>query len=421
MALALQIAHISKRYDLGQIGTGTVARDLQRWWITAVQKKQDPFLRIGEQQTASNQEIWSLKDVSIDVEQGTALGIIGRNGAGKSTLLKILSGITTPTSGRVCIKGRMASLLEVGTGFHPELTGRENIFLNGAILGMRKAAIRNQLDAIIDFSGVESFIDTPVKRYSSGMYVRLAFAVAAHLQSDILIVDEVLAVGDAAFQKKCLSKMNAVQAAEGRTVLFVSHQIAAIQALCNQAMLLEQGQLTCAGPVQEVLQTYQQSVSTGDAQTVYQAAPDANRKAAITRVAVLNEQEQPAAEFDVFAKRQIDLQFSVNETLTGSTAILALKKDGVELFWSFLSDEQEETLNQITPGKYQYRITLPEALKKGQYSIDIRIARLRVEDYDVVTDAVQFYVDEFSFDPAVKSFTGSRPGIIPALLKWERR
>lgn len=421
MALALQIAHVSKRYDLGQIGTGTLARDFQRWWTTSVRKQHDPFLRIGENRSGAETEIWSLKDVSIDIEQGTALGIIGRNGAGKSTLLKILSGITTPTSGSVRIKGRMASLLEVGTGFHPELTGRENIFLNGAILGMRKAAIRNQLDAIIDFSGVEPFIDTPVKRYSSGMYVRLAFAVAAHLQSDILIVDEVLAVGDAAFQKKCLGKMNAVQAAEGRTVLFVSHQIAAIQTLCNQAMLLEQGQLKCIGPVQDVLQIYQQSFSTEEAKTVYQAEPETGKMATITRVAILNEQELPTSEFDVFAKRQIEIKFQVNQVLTGSTVILALKKEGVELFWSFLSDDHAETLNQITPGNYHYRVALPEALKKGHYSVDIRIARLRVEDYDVATDAVQFFVDEFSFDPAVKSFTSSRPGIIPALLKWESR
>jgi len=233
---AIKVENLSKIYRLGEIGTGTISRDMERWFKTKVLKQEDPFLKIGETNDRADKGtsdiVYSLRDINFEIEQGDAVGIIGRNGAGKSTLLKILSRVTTPTTGRINIKGRVASLLEVGTGFHPELTGRENIYLNGAILGMRKREIDRKLDEIIDFSGVERYIDTPVKRYSSGMYVRLAFAVAAHLESEILIVDEVLAVGDAEFQKKCLGKMGEVSKGEGRTVLFVSHNMAAVQSLC---------------------------------------------------------------------------------------------------------------------------------------------------------------------------------------------
>jgi lipopolysaccharide transport system ATP-binding protein len=264
MAKAIKIENLSKAYQLGEFSTGTLSRDIERWWAL-IRGREDPFLRVGEvndrtQQGKSN-IVWSLKDISCEIEQGTAVGIIGRNGAGKSTLLKILSRVTTPTTGAVKVKGRIASLLEVGTGFHPELTGRENIFLNGAILGMRKQEIKTKFNEIVDFAGVERYIDTPVKRYSSGMYVRLAFAVAAHLESEILIVDEVLAVGDAEFQKKCLGKMGEVSKAEGRTVLFVSHNMASINALCNYSALLNNGKLTDFGNTKSVIESYLKSKS----------------------------------------------------------------------------------------------------------------------------------------------------------------
>jgi lipopolysaccharide transport system ATP-binding protein len=244
MPTVISVENLSKVYRLGQIGTGTFARDLNVWWAKQ-RGKPNPMLRIGETDHVNRvgEEIWALKDVSFSVEQGEVLGIIGRNGAGKSTLLKILSRITAPTRGVIRGTGRVASLLEVGTGFHPELTGRENIYLNGAILGMSRLEIDRKFDEIVDFSGVEKFIDTPVKRYSSGMYVRLAFAVAAHLDPEILVVDEVLAVGDAEFQKKCLGKMGEV-AREGRTVLFVSHNMAAIQTLCDKSLILKDGRNT---------------------------------------------------------------------------------------------------------------------------------------------------------------------------------
>ena len=235
--IAIKVENLSKAYQLGQIGTGTISRDLERWYAR-MRGKEDPYLRIGETNNqkikSTSDVVWSLKDINFEIEQGDAVGIIGRNGAGKSTLLKILSKVTAPTTGKISGKGRIASLLEVGTGFHPELSGRENIFLNGAILGMRKKEIQRKLEEIVDFAGIERYLDTPVKRYSSGMYVRLAFAVAAHLESEILIVDEVLAVGDAEFQKKCLGRMQDASKNDGRTILFVSHLLTPIRCLHHQ-------------------------------------------------------------------------------------------------------------------------------------------------------------------------------------------
>ena len=256
MATVISVESLSKSYRLGQIGTGTFTNDLKLWWAR-MRGKPNPLLKIGQTDHGNRdgEVVWALKDVSFDVQQGEVLGIIGRNGAGKSTLLKILSRVTAPTSGQIKVKGRVASLLEVGTGFHPELTGRENIYLNGAILGMTKEEVRRKFDEIVAFAEVEKFIDTPVKRYSSGMYVRLAFAVAAHLEPEILVVDEVLAVGDAEFQKKCLGKMGDV-AKEGRTVLFVSHNMGAIGQLCTKAILLNKGCLSNFEETSSVIDKY---------------------------------------------------------------------------------------------------------------------------------------------------------------------
>jgi lipopolysaccharide transport system ATP-binding protein len=257
----LKIENVSKQYRLGQVGTGTISHDLNRWWYK-VRGKEDPYLKVGEENDRSKKGqsdyVWALQDISFEVNKGEVIGIIGKNGAGKSTLLKLLSKVTAPTQGSIKSKGRIASLLEVGTGFHPELSGRENIYLNGAILGMRKKEITRKLDEIIDFSGCERYIDTPVKRYSSGMYVRLAFAVAAHLESEILIVDEVLAVGDAEFQKKCLGKIGDISKGEGRTVLFVSHNMAAVKSLCNKGIVLENGKVTFSGSTEDAITQYLQ-------------------------------------------------------------------------------------------------------------------------------------------------------------------
>jgi lipopolysaccharide transport system ATP-binding protein len=256
--VVIKAENISKLYRLGQVGTGTLSHDLKRWWART-RGQEDPYLKIGMEndrtKKGESDYAWSLRDIHFEVQQGDTLGIIGKNGAGKSTLLKILSRVTTPTEGKIKIKGRIASLLEVGTGFHPELTGRENIYMNGAILGMTKKEITSKFDEIVSFSGVELYIDTPVKRYSSGMYVRLAFAVAAHLEPEILIVDEVLAVGDAEFQKKCLGKMGDV-AKDGRTIIFVSHNMTAIHSLCNKTIMLDKGRMNMIGETNAVIGHY---------------------------------------------------------------------------------------------------------------------------------------------------------------------
>lgn len=259
MSVILKATNISKQYRLGLVGTGTISHDLNRWWHR-VRGKEDPYLKIGEvndrSAKADSDYVWALQDINFEVQKGEVLGIIGKNGAGKSTLLKILSRVTTPTTGEIKTKGRIASLLEVGTGFHPELTGKENIYLNGAILGMSKAEIKAKEAEIIEFSGCARYVDTPVKRYSSGMRVRLAFAVAAFLEPDILVIDEVLAVGDAEFQKKAIGKMQDISKGDGRTVLFVSHNMAAVKSLCTRAIVLEHGKVVREGATEECVDYY---------------------------------------------------------------------------------------------------------------------------------------------------------------------
>ena len=262
MSTAIEFNHVGKQYRLGLVSTKTLSHDLNRWWQTSVLKKEDPYLKIGSindrASAADSEYVWALRDIDFKVEQGDVVGIIGKNGAGKSTLLKLLSKVTGPTVGTIRARGRIGALLEVGTGFHPEMTGRENIYMNGAIMGMSKSEISRKLDEIVDFSGCERYIDTPVKRYSSGMTVRLGFAVAAHLDPEILVVDEVLAVGDAEFQKKAIGKMQDVSRGEGRTVLFVSHNMASIKMLCNHGILLDKGSVKYMGDVVDTVNLYLQ-------------------------------------------------------------------------------------------------------------------------------------------------------------------
>ena len=273
MATAIEFNHVGKQYRLGLVSTGTISHDLNRWWQTAILRKEDPYLKIGSVNDrtakADSDYVWALRDIDFKVEQGDVVGIIGKNGAGKSTLLKLLSKVTGPTVGTIRARGRIASLLEVGTGFHSEMTGRENIFMNGAILGMTKAEIAAKLDEIVDFSGCERYLDTPVKRYSSGMMVRLGFAVAAHLDPEILVVDEVLAVGDAEFQKKAIGKMQDVSRGEGRTVLFVSHNMTSVKSLCKHGIILQNGQLLEQGEIDPIVTHYLRGDNAIDNYKVY--------------------------------------------------------------------------------------------------------------------------------------------------------
>jgi lipopolysaccharide transport system ATP-binding protein len=292
MSTAITFENISKQYRLGLVSTKTISHDLNRWWQTSVRGKEDPYLKIGEVNDRSTKGtsdyVWALRDISFDVQQGDVLGIIGKNGAGKSTLLKILSKVTTPTTGTIKAKGRIASLLEVGTGFHPELTGRENIYMNGAIMGMTKREIDRKLDEIVDFSGVERYLDTPTKRYSSGMTVRLGFAIAAHLDPEILVVDEVLAVGDAEFQKKAIGKMQDISRGEGRTVLFVSHNMKSVQQLCNKGVVLENGSVSFAGNIEDTIDRYLK-VNESSAQVVQNEKTYQNEyKTKINSITLLN-------------------------------------------------------------------------------------------------------------------------------------
>ena len=285
--IAIEFEHVSKQYRLGLVSTKTLSHDIRRFWITHILGKEDPYLKIGETNDratkGSSEYVWALRDIDFKVEQGDVVGIIGKNGAGKSTLLKLLSRVTGPTTGTIRAHGRIGSLLEVGTGFHGEMTGRENIFMNGAILGMTRNEIQSKLDEIIDFSGCERYIDTPVKRYSSGMTVRLGFAVAAFLDPEILVVDEVLAVGDAEFQKKAIGKMKDVSHGEGRTVLFVSHNMASIRALCNHGVLLENGMVKMIGAVNPVVDTYLKDNNGGATSSEIEwTANNAPRKGAVS-------------------------------------------------------------------------------------------------------------------------------------------
>jgi lipopolysaccharide transport system ATP-binding protein len=311
--IAIKVENLSKLYRLGEVGTGTISHDLNRWWAR-MRGKEDPFSTVGEAndrtKKGSSDYVWALNDVSFEVKKGEVLGVIGRNGAGKSTLLKLLSKVTQPTSGLIKVSGRIASLLEVGTGFHPEMTGRENIYQNGAILGMTRREIRSKFDEIVDFAGVERYIDTPVKRYSSGMYVRLAFAVAAFLEPEILIIDEVLAVGDAEFQKKCLGRMKDVSVNDGRTVLFVSHNMTALKSLCNRAILLSNGAMKVEGPTNAVVNEYLQYFATQNKTILSESGhKNSNKYFEVESI-------------EIIADSDIDGSFYINKPLTIKLSII---------------------------------------------------------------------------------------------------
>jgi len=396
--LALKAENISKQYRLGQVGTGTLSHDLNRFWHQ-IRGKENPYLKIGEandrSSKGSSDYVWSLRDIDFEIEQGDAVGIIGRNGAGKSTLLKILSKVTKPTTGKIYTNGRIASLLEVGTGFHPEMTGRENVFLNGAILGMTRKEITRKFDEIVDFSGVERYIDTPVKRYSSGMYVRLAFAVAAHLESEILIVDEVLAVGDAEFQKKCLGKMGDVTKGEGRTILFVSHNMAAISALCNKGILLENGKTKDMGDINSVLNSYMNVEKNNETQVFFDenTKRSGNRNIVFESVEILNSDNQHSNNFSIGDDIIIKLKIK-NDTgqKKSELAVQVKTSEDMPVFHMMTRDSNYEINHQSAEEIYVMKLT-DVRLFPGTYTITITSASTTGHElYDNIEEAISFNI-----------------------------
>ncbi|GAB2531220.1 ABC transporter ATP-binding protein [Rufibacter soli] len=370
----IKVEHLYKMYRLGTIGTGTFRRDLQRWWTTVLLKKKDPFNPLAiNGDLGANASILALQDINFEVKHGEAIGIIGSNGSGKSTLLKIISRIVRPTKGTVKGNGRVSSLLEVGTGFHQDLTGRENIYISGYLLGMSKQEIRRKFDEIVAFSGVEQFIDTPVKRYSSGMYVRLAFAVAAHLEPDILIVDEVLAVGDADFQKKCLGKMREVSQAQGRTILFVSHSMQAIKNLCDKALWLNKGQLQAFGNVNGVVNKYlnnSQHTNFRQSWLTPQEAPG-NEWVKIKSVELVPHKENPGDPLDIRVPLTVRFQFwSMKEDVVLSAGLLLFTASGECVF----DVPSPTTQSQI--GMMEGECTIPgNFLNDGSYYISLNFVK----------------------------------------------
>jgi lipopolysaccharide transport system ATP-binding protein len=374
----IKVENISKQYRLGEVGTGSLSHDVNRWWHK-VRGKEDPYLKIGDSndrtQKGNTDYVWALKNINFEVKQGEVLGIVGRNGAGKSTLLKILSRTTTPTTGSIKIKGRVASLLEVGTGFHPELSGRDNIYLNGAILGMSKQEITKKFDEIVDFAGVERYIDTPVKRYSSGMYVRLAFGVAAHLEPEILIVDEVLAVGDAEFQKKALGKMQDVSTKDGRTVLFVSHNMATVQNLCNKAILMQHGTVIETGTANSIITSYIRSGQTDFAVPLLNRTDRSGNGKVIfvgCRLEDANGQPIDCAMSGSEVHLVFGLQKKVPETLTIDIGIAF--STATEQLISILYSSYQNCFLQLTETMQEIRLVVPKwPFASGFYKLVGRI------------------------------------------------
>ena len=379
----LKIENLSKQYRLGNVGSGTIGDDLKRFWCK-IRGKEDPFLKIGESNDrtskGNSEYVWALKDINFEVKRGEVLGIIGKNGAGKSTLLKILSKVTGPTTGAIKSNGRIASLLEVGTGFHPEMTGRENIYLNGAILGMTKKEIASKINEIITFSGCERYIDTPTKRYSSGMTVRLAFAVAAHLEPDILIVDEVLAVGDVEFQKKAIGKMKSISEEGGRTVLFVSHNMAAVKNLCTSGIILENGMITFEGTSDDAINYYLENAYTNSLLDFNDRSDrKGNHKLRIEEIIIENNKGTKVSELTSGEAYNILFKYIRNEYVDPKqfTVVIEFKNNKDEVVTTIATDEQGTIISDVKKSGY-IKIELPKLqFREGKYSISYMFSEKR--------------------------------------------
>ncbi|MCU0334655.1 MAG: polysaccharide ABC transporter ATP-binding protein [Chitinophagaceae bacterium] len=410
MAPIISVSNVSKQYRLGEVGTGSLQQDLNRWWHK-LRGKEDPYLQVGDTNDrstrGSSDYVWALRNISFEVQPGEVLGIIGRNGAGKSTLLKILSRVTEPTTGRIAMRGRMASLLEVGTGFHPELTGRENIYLNGAILGMTKKEINSRFDEIVAFAGVERYIDTPVKRYSSGMHVRLGFAVAAHLEPDVLIVDEVLAVGDYEFQKKCLGKMREVSQAQGRTILFVSHNMTAIQSLCSKGLLLENGAIAANGDIASVMAIYQ-------AQNQLQAFADIHLEKDGLALNSVSLGADRLTSFDIDKALIIDVSVDAKRDFDLINIVLFFKTiDGATIFAT------SSVAGFLEAGSHIFSCEIPaNTLNDILYAVDVLVVKNGEEPVFSVKDVLTIEGVEPKRNG---SWLGKFPGLIrPTTYNWKK-
>lgn len=393
MSVSIKFENISKQYRLGLVSTNTLSHDLNRWWQINVRGKEDPYLKIGEvndrAHKGTSDYVWALKDINFEVEQGDVLGIIGKNGAGKSTLLKILSNVTSPSTGSIKARGRIASLLEVGTGFHPELTGRENIYMNGAIMGMSKAEIIRKLDEIVDFSGCERYIDTPVKRYSSGMTVRLGFAIAAHLDPEILVVDEVLAVGDAEFQKKAIGKMQDVSKGEGRTVLFVSHNMSAVETLCTKGIVLKNGSVSFSGSVEDSVQKYL-DFNIINHKNIIENIEYCHPHFKIQSVTVNNSIKSEIILDDHKLNIAIEGELLSDTVMSIGAAIYDVRRNRLGLF-SPGHVKGENT--QFKAGHFllESTINLPKNMTKGEYILALSIHLPNVELYLSIPEALRFH------------------------------
>lgn len=411
----IEIKGIGKKYNIThQKGGYITLRDA----LTNVARRPFSFAKQRVKRAIgleTKEEFWALRDINISINQGEIVGIIGANGAGKSTLLKILTGITPPTEGEIIIRGRVASLLEVGTGFHPELTGRENIFLNGAILGMKRKEIAQKFDEIVAFAGIDKFLDTPVKRYSSGMYVRLAFSVAAHMEPDILLVDEVLAVGDAEFQKKCLGKMEEVTKKDGRTILFVSHNMGAIRTLCQKTLVLDQGKVVHFGDTQEAIALYSHTSIKRQNQTF--DVTD-GKSASLESIAVTSANLSERNVFDIADEIHIRVQYRVRDPLHMLQLALMISKDGVDIVQMFDTDNDEDPVEKV-PGTYEAVCKLPgKFLKAGAYSVRaiLGIPEQLIQDTGPV---IGFEIQEHSINTQHKSYKKERGGLIISPARWD--
>ena len=397
MSSAIEFENISKQYRLGLVSTGTLSHDLNRFWQTKVLRREDPYLKVGEvndrAHKGASEYVWALKDINFKVEQGDVVGIIGRNGAGKSTLLKLLSRVTAPTTGTIRARGRIASLLEVGTGFHPEMTGRENIYMNGAIMGMSRAEITRKLDEIVDFSGCERYLDTPVKRYSSGMTVRLGFAIAAHLEPEILVVDEVLAVGDAEFQKKAIGKMQDVSRGEGRTVLFVSHNMGAVKNLCKRGIVLDQGMVAFDGNVDEAVDFYTKSNSLKSTEKIVDNIEWKKSFINIETIKINGSEETKT----IIEENQPYLNLEISGTLTEPIVCgvcLKFKSEQDITFATFAEHGYKGNHISLPVGNFfiQQKISLPKYLCRGNYFIDILLNQARTQEYFFAPHCCLIYI-----------------------------